>query len=668
MDVDWRNVSVTIGKKRILAPCSGTIRPGRMVALMGPSGSGKTTLLSCLRQDILHEGEVQFDGARFTPVLRQLIGFCEQDDIVLPPLSVRQTLMFLAELRFGIGAAEAEAKVSAVMELMRLTKIADSTVGEAGAAARISGGERKRLCIARELLGEPRMLMCDEPTSGLDSTMAEQVIMSMRSLCNGGGVSVLAAIHQPSTSIFGRFDDLVLLKEGEVLYYGPSDEAEKFFTCHTVPRLLAQSTAEYLMDLLVIEISAGDCDADSPESAKSLNDIKKGTTYCVGMTAEMTKTVAAEMRARASQMPALPRPSEKTSGRRYSAPFGRQVYLLTRRYLTLVVGDIFTWLNLVQNIGLLLTAALLWMRLGDSEQDVYPRIGVCLWTVGTWMFFPMFGGIGTFPAVRRILEKELKVGCYSLESFYIARTLMLLPLDFVWPIIWTTGMFWITNLNSDVGVWLLVLLLVMLSFTLFQGIGLLLSAADMPPGQTSTVSLILITYFFAWAGFFMDTSRVPFWIQWLTKPNAFAYAFELMVQVAIPDSAQFICDATSSNGIASNVNEGCELLADGEFVLSGAAARARFRVTTDPWICLVVMVVAMIVIRLLAYGLLRRTFRTAVDGRSKGSGSPAPVDTPVAVEGKQDDAVKLTVEPVGFTLGGAGGDQNDQAKIAEVDI
>ena len=221
LGVVWKNVSVTRGEKRILKSCSGSLQGGRMMALMGSSGSGKTTFLSCLRHGIHFDGEVRYGGALFCKEMQQYIGFLEQDDVVFPELTVFETLLFYAELRHGIGSKEARSKVDEVIVMMRLVKVADSQVGSP-----ISGGERKRLCLARELLREPRLLFCDEPTSGLDSTMANQVISALRELCDTGEVTILACIHQPSTQILDNFDDLMMLREGEHLYYGPLQAAE----------------------------------------------------------------------------------------------------------------------------------------------------------------------------------------------------------------------------------------------------------------------------------------------------------------------------------------------------------------------------------------------------------------------------------------------------------
>mmetsp|Transcript_155070 Transcript_155070/g.497171 ORF Transcript_155070/g.497171 Transcript_155070/m.497171 type:complete len:636 (-) Transcript_155070:154-2061(-) len=611
MDVQWRNVSVTVKRgKQILAPCSGQVQVGRMTALMGPSGSGKSTLLNCLREVITHQGEVRYNGARYCPELRQTIGFTEQDDVVIPQLTVRQSLRFLADLRFGINSKESLSRVDEVMAALRLVRIADSVIGDASASQRISGGERRRLCIARELLAEPRLLICDEPTSGLDSTMADQVVASMRELCNTGRVSVVASIHQPSTNIFNRFDDLILLREGHVLHCGPACEAEALFTSQGLPRNPSQSTSEFVMDLLV------------------LSDGSPGT-----MSPEQCERLRALARERGAALKPLGPPVAAAMGTNpYSAPVSRQLAVLTVRHGYLLKGEVFTKVSTFQNIGLMLCAALLWVRLDLNSEQVRSRYGLCLWILGTWMFFPLFGSLGTFAAQRRVLEKELSVGCYSLGSFYLARTGLLLPLDLVWPTLWTFGVFWISNANPDFGRYVLAQLLVYFSFCVFQGLGLAVGASAISPQYASTMVMILVTYCFGWSGFFVDLTRLPVWLTWVAQCNPFMYATEILMLIILPDSLLLDCSGST--------NEKCESIG-GARVLTGREARVQLGITSDgPWVGLAVMLGVLVASRLLAFLFLRRDLWTAVHGAAKAR--------PAA-----DSVAKIAGPPAGAGLGEA---------------
>lgn len=171
MEVAWSNVQVTIGETEALKGLSGSAMPGKLTALMGPSGSGKTTLLTAIAHRIaITAGEVRFGGRAWSKAMRRRVAFVEQDDVVYPELTVRESLSFLARLRLDLDDGAIDAKVSETIKLLRLEACEHTKVGSAMARG-VSGGERKRLCIAQELLVEPAVMLLDEPTSGLDSSM-----------------------------------------------------------------------------------------------------------------------------------------------------------------------------------------------------------------------------------------------------------------------------------------------------------------------------------------------------------------------------------------------------------------------------------------------------------------------------------------------------------------
>ncbi|KAF0685462.1 hypothetical protein As57867_022579, partial [Aphanomyces stellatus] len=132
-----------------------------------------------------------------------------QDDVFYATLTVKEHLMFQAELRMGktFNAVQREARVDYVINELGLTKCRDSQIGGVQDVRGLSGGERKRLSFATEILTNPSLLFVDEPTSGLDSFMAESVILQLQKLAREGR-TVVATIHQPSSELFALFDQL----------------------------------------------------------------------------------------------------------------------------------------------------------------------------------------------------------------------------------------------------------------------------------------------------------------------------------------------------------------------------------------------------------------------------------------------------------------------------
>ena len=215
IDLSFSSVSVHIDGKDILNGIAGGCKSGEVLAVMGPTGAGKTTLLTCLAHRMSYTGRVTYGTETWNLNLKRKVGFVEQEDIVLPALTVRQSLKFSAALRLPGSMTEAQKmeRVEEVISMLRLNKCSDTKVGTVDSRG-ISGGERKRLCIATELLANPAIIFFDEPTSGLDSSMALVVAKCMKQIAVGGGLSIITTIHQPNSQVFAQFDNLLLLDDG----------------------------------------------------------------------------------------------------------------------------------------------------------------------------------------------------------------------------------------------------------------------------------------------------------------------------------------------------------------------------------------------------------------------------------------------------------------------
>lgn len=220
---------------RILKGVSGQISGG-FWAILGESGSGKTTLLNVLsrRLDILRmisSGESRINGRYYSQHdLKSFAGYVMQDDVLNAHYTVYETLHYLTALRLSgeLTHNEQAQRISEVMELMDISHCRDVFVGDSRVKG-ISGGERKRLSVAIELLGKPQLLFLDEPTSGLDSTSALKLVKILRTLADRNECTVITTIHQPPSKVFALIDNLLLLRNGEMVYQGSSSNAIRFF-------------------------------------------------------------------------------------------------------------------------------------------------------------------------------------------------------------------------------------------------------------------------------------------------------------------------------------------------------------------------------------------------------------------------------------------------------
>ncbi len=223
--------------KRALHTLHISEKGGTLVGLMGGSGAGKTTLLNVLAGlDTLSEGSIRINSLDLHKDKKQLegvIGYIPQDDLLMDDLSVYENLYYNAKLCFkDLNEKEIEERVLKVLSMLGLKEIKDIKVGNP-LNKKISGGQRKRLNIALELIREPMVLYVDEPTSGLSSRDSENVMDLLKEISQKGKL-IFVVIHQPSSDIYKMFDRLIILDVGGFpIYYGNPIEAVMYFKRET---------------------------------------------------------------------------------------------------------------------------------------------------------------------------------------------------------------------------------------------------------------------------------------------------------------------------------------------------------------------------------------------------------------------------------------------------
>ena len=206
---------------------------GRLVAVMGGSGVGKSTLVQLLNGSLRPQaGRVLLNGIdlhREPAALEGVVGTVPQDDLLFEDLTVRENLDYNARLCLaGLSAADRRERVRRMLAELNQEEIADLKVGDP-LSKTISGGQRKRLNVALELIREPSVLFVDEPTSGLSSADSD-VVMGLLKAQAARGRLVIAIVHQPSSNLFRQFDALWILDKGGVpIYMGHPLEAARHF-------------------------------------------------------------------------------------------------------------------------------------------------------------------------------------------------------------------------------------------------------------------------------------------------------------------------------------------------------------------------------------------------------------------------------------------------------
>ena len=254
--LQFQNVSYQLNGKQILHGVRGIAQPGQIMAIMGASGAGKTTFLDILARKNkrgMTTGDFYVNGERILDSeFKSVIGFVDQEDTMLPTLTVHETILNSALLRLprDMGKKVKEAKVFEVERQLGIYHIRNQLIGsDEGRGRGVSGGEKRRIGIACELVTSPSILFLDEPTSGLDAFNAFNVIECLVTLARSYNRTVIFTIHQPRSNIVSLFDQLILLAKGRTVYSGPFPKCQQYFDSigYTCPP--GFNIADYLVDL-----------------------------------------------------------------------------------------------------------------------------------------------------------------------------------------------------------------------------------------------------------------------------------------------------------------------------------------------------------------------------------------------------------------------------------
>lgn len=232
--ISAKGLSVKAGRNVLIQPLSLSFSAGEFVGVLGPSGCGKSTLLRCLAGlQSPSQGEVSLGGRKLellTAEERRKIGFVPQDDVVHGSLQVERALTYTGRL-MGLSGDQLNARVGQVIELLELQERRRVRTD------RLSGGQRKRVSIAMELLGEPEVLFLDEPTAGLDPALEDSFMNNCQKLCRGGRTLLMSTHVMQSLD---ALDLVVVLLKGHLIFLGPPQQGLSYFQVPTLSMIYKQ--------------------------------------------------------------------------------------------------------------------------------------------------------------------------------------------------------------------------------------------------------------------------------------------------------------------------------------------------------------------------------------------------------------------------------------------
>lgn len=561
--ISFDNICYAIKDKTILNNSYGLVKPGECMAIMGSSGAGKSTLLdilACKTKGGYISGDIIVNGKKLSnqnelEIFKNSTGFVNQDDIMIPTLTVYETVLNSALLRLP-NSMPFEVKQSKVLQILKELKIhhiKDMLIGsdfERG----ISGGEKRRVAIACELVTSPSVLFLDEPTSGLDGYNAFNVIECLVRLAKVYNRTIIFTIHQPRSNIVSLFDKLLLLSDGDLIYSGQMGDCSKYFSTIGFSCPIGYNIADYLIDITNERYESNFGENGEPhntdldpsletsevsewqhlashrdELAKTLNlnkviirndknlaQLFKDSYIAVALKSEINEQILHfdlnffeidSKMSKASWFYQLIVLSSRTFKNSYRNP----KLLLGHYLLSLIMG---------------LFCSYLYYDVENNISGFQNRLGLFFFLL-TLFGFSSLTGLDSFSKERAVFVRERSNNYYSPLSYYFSKLLCdVLPLRIFPPVILLAIIYPLVGLNMiGYKFWIAILILVLFNLVTSLEI-LIIGIAIKDSGSATMLSVLLLLFSLLFAGLFINKESIPFGLEWIEKISVFHYAYE----------------------------------------------------------------------------------------------------------------------------------------------
>ncbi|XP_067277683.1 ATP-binding cassette sub-family G member 8 [Pseudorasbora parva] len=527
-------------KQTVIKDLNLRVHSGQMLAVIGSSGCGKTSLLDIItcrdEGGSMNSGAILINGKPSTrSLVKKSIAHVRQDDRLLPHLTVRETLAFVAKLRLPahFTQEQRDQRVDEVIAELRLRQCAHTRVGNEYVRG-VSGGERRRVSIAVQLLWNPGILILDEPTSGLDSFTAHNLVITLYRLARGNRL-VLLSVHQPRSDIFQLFDLVVLLSSGSAVYCGQAKDMVPYFTALGYPCPRFCNPSDYYVDLISIDRRSPEKEAQCLEKSRTLaaqfvekvkntEDFMWKSEDCGPPALDTTQSVPPV--STNESVVTVSKQKDRLPGKvhQFTILIRRQVFNNYRDLVTLVVHGLEALLMSLL-IGFLYFGA---EDVGLSIQDTV----ALLYMIGALTpFAVVLDVIAKCHSERAMLYHELEDGMYSVTSYFFAKVLGELPEHCAFTLVYGVPIYWLAGLNSAPERFLLNFLLVWLMVYCSRCMALFVAAA-LPTLQTSSfMGNALFTVFYLTAGFVISLENMWLVASWFSYISFMRWGFEGMLQV-----------------------------------------------------------------------------------------------------------------------------------------
>jgi ABC-type multidrug transport system ATPase subunit len=569
ISITWRNLTYTVQignnkkqrtSKKVLDDMTGAAMPRHFVALMGPTGSGKTSLLNCLsgripKKDGTLTGEILVDGkARNEKIYRsRQVAYVMQEELLFPHLTVMETFMLHAKLRLP-QSMKIEEKTRLVRSLileLGLKAVENSKIGRPGGFPRgLSGGERKRANIGIEMVANPEALFLDEPTSGLDSFQAQNVVRALQDLA-AHGRTVVCTIHQPRSSIFKLFDQLLLISEGKMLYIGDSEKAVEYFAKLSFKCPDLTNPADFFMDITSMDrrsevaeknsrdrlrLFANKCEErELGENAVKLAGAMNSSLFGNGNAGGGSGSNNSKNRKKKGEDNTLVNEYQGL-GANWFQQFALLMDRSLREQKRNVIG---IFVPIVIDVIYALILSALYRDLGKDQQGVQDRIGCLFFICLNVAYTSALPAINLFAGEKAVIGRERSSGAYSCSAYYISKYIAelpkLLPRLFFCALVYN-----VVGFREGAEYFWTFVSIIICEALAAQALGIFM-AASLPVGAALALGPASITIFTLFGGIYLNVDSIPKGAGWIKYIDFIYYAFSALAANEFGGDVKFTC-------------------------------------------------------------------------------------------------------------------------------
>ncbi|XP_054261205.1 ATP-binding cassette sub-family G member 4 isoform X2 [Macrosteles quadrilineatus] len=414
-----------------------------------------------------------------------------------------------AELKLArsIPAAEKQNTIADILGTLGLTDAANTQ------AKRLSGGQKKRLSIALELINNPVVMFLDEPTTGLDSSSCSQCV-SLLKLLAVQGRTIICTIHQPSAALFQKFDFVYVLAEGRCLYQGATRNMVPYLLSEGLPCPKYHNPADY-----VIELACAEHGEDKIE--KLVKATQNGKSLEWFENAEEIATDVPYTEKKGIQLPL-----KKCVGGLQETSITNQVCVLVKRGLIKIKRDkTLTHMRIIVNILTGIMLGMLWLQVGDKGSQVLDNYNLLFSILMHHVMSTMMLAILTFPMEMSILTKEHFNRWYSLKSFFISVNIIDFPVPVISCVIFSAIIYVMSGQPLDPTRFTMFTFISLLVVFIAQSIGFMVGAIFSVVNGTF-VGPVLVVPMMMFSGFGLRIQDIPFYLKWGSDLSYLRYSLE----------------------------------------------------------------------------------------------------------------------------------------------